>query len=76
LPSGRQRDTFEASKLTFVLGQIGKILELTQTERRLDGGEKGIQLRHPSFGVGIALCMSRELLFSSSSGYKRAPSHF
>jgi hypothetical protein len=33
--SGR-RDTAEASKLTFMLGQIGKILELTEIERRID----------------------------------------
>jgi hypothetical protein len=32
--SGR-RDTAEASKLVYVLGQIGKILELTEVERRL-----------------------------------------
>ena len=34
-----KRDTAEASKLTFMLGQIGKILELTQIERRLDALE-------------------------------------
>ena len=35
------RDTAEASKLTFMLGQIGKILELTQIQRRLDALEDG-----------------------------------
>jgi hypothetical protein len=30
-----KRDTAEASKLVYVLGQIGKILELTEIERRL-----------------------------------------
>jgi hypothetical protein len=30
-----KRDTAEASKLTYMLGQIGKVLELTEIERRL-----------------------------------------
>ena len=32
--SGR-RDSSEASKLVYILGQIGKVLELTEIERRL-----------------------------------------
>ena len=30
-----KRDTAEASKLVYILGQIGKVLELTEIERRL-----------------------------------------
>jgi len=30
-----KRDTADASRLTFMLGQIGKLLELTEIERRL-----------------------------------------
>ena len=34
-----KRDTADASRLTFMLGQIGKLLELTEIERRLTAVE-------------------------------------
>ena len=34
-----KRDSQEGSRLVFVLGQIGKVLELTEIERRLDALE-------------------------------------
>ena len=37
-----KRDTADASKLTFMLGQIGKILELTEIERRVDALENRV----------------------------------
>ena len=38
MESGK-RDSQDGSRLVFVLGQIGKMLELTQIERRLDALE-------------------------------------
>lgn len=38
MESGK-RDSQEGSRLVFVLGQIGKVLELTEIERRLDALE-------------------------------------
>ena len=35
-----KRDTADASRLTFMLGQIGKLLELTEIERRLTAIEE------------------------------------
>ena len=35
-----KRDTADASRLTFMLGQIGKLLELTEIERRLTAVEE------------------------------------
>jgi hypothetical protein len=31
-----KRDTQDCSKLVYILGQIGKVLELTEIERRID----------------------------------------
>lgn len=46
-----KRDTAEASKLTYILGQIGKILELTEIEARLtalEGTTNGKRLSAPT----------------------------
>jgi hypothetical protein len=37
-----KRDTADASKLTFMLAQIGKMLELVDIERRVDALENRI----------------------------------
>ena len=49
-----QRDTAEASKLTYILGQIGKVLEIVEIEVRLKALEvkaNGGQLPAPNRGA-------------------------
>ena len=49
-----RRDTAEASKLVYILGQIGKVLELTEIESRLkvlEGKTNGYKLPAPTRGA-------------------------